>query len=257
MGIPGQVQDTSHLYEENVNVTSAPGHISAYLTGPRDKKGPGIVVIHEAFGLNDHIRDVARRFANLGYHVIAPDLYTRGGAPQAGNMDDVFAKMFGLSDSQSLQDLEACAGFLRQRTTADARVGAIGFCSGGRHTLLFACGSKVLQAAAPCWGGFIYKATPKEETIPTRPVPIAQMARNLSCPIYLAGGGKDLNPAPEELERLAADLKPAGQPVSLKIYPDVGHAFLADYRPSYDETQANVLWGDLVKFFGQHLQGKS
>ena len=120
-------------------------------------------MIQEAFGLVDHICDLARRFANIGYNACAPALYWRRGAPKnPDNMDDVRPVMFGLPDSEAVQDLEAAADYLRALPGATGKIGAIGFCSGGRHTLLFACSSSKVDAAIDCWGGFINRANPDE-----------------------------------------------------------------------------------------------
>jgi len=90
-------------------------------------------------------------------------------------METVFPVMFGLPDNEALQDLNAAADYLNAMSGATGKVGAIGFCSGGRHTLLFACNSNKVNAAIDCWGGFIHRATPDAETTPARPKPPLDM----------------------------------------------------------------------------------
>jgi carboxymethylenebutenolidase len=254
--VPGLVTDPSRIKGGVIALPSGGGQIAAYLATPNQPGSyPGIVVIQEAFGLVDHICDVARRFANIGYNACAPALYWRRGGPT--NPDDintVFPVMFGLPDSEAVQDLEAAAAYLRALPGATGKIGAIGFCSGGRHTLLFACSSNKVDAAVDCWGGFIQRATPDAETTAARPKAPLDMVGQLHCPLFGVFGEEDQNP-PVALE---AELKKrataARKDVTTKVYKGAGHAFLADYRPSYREPAAKELWADATAFFGKHLK---
>jgi len=254
--VPGLVTDPGRIKGGVIALPSGGTNIAAYLATPNQPGSyPGIVVIQEAFGLVDHICDLARRFANVGYNAVAPALYWRRGGPK--NPDDintVFPVMFGLPDSEAVQDLEAAAACLRGLPGATGKVGAIGFCSGGRHTLLFACNSSKVNAAVDCWGGFINRATPDAETTAARPKAPLDMVGQLHCPLFGVFGEEDQNP-PVALE---AELKKRGaaakKDVTTKIYKGAGHAFLADYRPSYREGPANELWADATAFFGKHLK---
>ena len=254
--IPGAVTDASRVRGETIDLKSGGDTIKAYLAQPSQSgRHPGIVVIHEAFGLVEHIRDIARRFANIGYNAIAPDLYSRKGGPSDPNdINTVFPVMFGKSDAEAVQDLEASADHLRGLPGATGKVGAIGFCSGGRHTLLFACNSNKVNAAIDCWGGFIQRATPDAETTPARPKAPLDMVGQLHCPLFGVFGEEDQNP-PVALEgELKKRAQAAGKDVTTKIYKNAGHAFLADYRPSYREGPAHELWRDATEFFGRHLK---
>jgi carboxymethylenebutenolidase len=254
--VPGAVTDPSRIKGGVIALPSGGGTIAAYVARPHAAGSyPGIVVIQEAFGLVDHICDLARRFANIGYNAVAPALYWRRGAPKDPDvMEQVFPVMFGLPDSEALQDLDAAADYLNAMPGATGKVGAIGFCSGGRHTLLFACNSSKVNAAVDCWGGFINRATPDAETTPVRPKAPLDMVGRLYCPLFGVFGEEDQNP-PVALE---AELKKrgqaAGKDVTTKIYRNAGHAFLADYRPSYKEAAAKELWGDATTFFAKHLK---
>jgi carboxymethylenebutenolidase len=254
--IPGAVTDPSRVKSEEIRFNSGADSIPGYLARPAQPGSyPGIVVIHEAFGLVDHIRDIARRFAHIGYNALAPDLYARAGGPKDPNdINTVMPVMFSLPDAQAVRDLEAAAAHLRGLPGATAKIGAIGFCSGGRHTLLFACSSSAVNAAIDCWGGFIHRATPDAETTAARPTPILDLAKNLHCPLFGVFGEEDQNPSvtlePELKQRAAA----SGQSVTTKIYKDAGHAFLADYRPSYREKPAFELWTDITEYFSRHLK---
>src|SRR5246500_5807321 len=113
--IPGRVTALSRVRGENIEFKSGGDTIKGYLAQPSQSgRYPGIVVIHEAFGLVEHIRDIARRFANIGYNALAPDLYARAGGPS--NPDDiatVMPVMFAKPDAEAVQDLEASAAHLR------------------------------------------------------------------------------------------------------------------------------------------------
>jgi carboxymethylenebutenolidase len=254
--IPGAITDPSRIRGEGIEFKSGSDTIRGYLARPSQPgRNPGIVVIHEAFGLVEHIRDIARRFANIGYNALAPDLYSRAGGPS--NPDDiatVMPVMFAKPDAEAVQDLEAAAGHLRGLSGATAKIGAIGFCSGGRQTLLFACSSDEVDAAIDCWGGFIHRATPDAETTPARPTPIITMADKLSCPLFAVFGEEDQNPPVALAEELRSRAQRAGKDVTTKVYKNAGHAFLADYRPSYREQPAFELWTDAVAFFAKQLK---
>jgi len=253
--IPGAVTDPGRVRGDNMEFKSGRDTIKGYLARPsRPGRYPGIIVIHEAFGLVEHIRDIARRFANIGYNALAPDLYTRSGSPDPNNMDSVFPVMFGLPDAQAVRDLEAAADHLRGLSGASGKIGVIGFCSGGRQTLLFACSRTKPDAAVDCWGGFIHRATPDAETTPSRPTPILKLVDRLSCPLFAVFGEEDQNPTVAQSEELKNLALRAGKDVTIKVYENAGHAFLADYRPSYREAPATELWHDAVAFFDKHLK---
>ena len=255
--IPGAVTDPSRVRGENIELKSGGDTITGYLARPSQPgNNPGIVVIHEAFGLVEHIRDIARRFANIGYNALAPDLYARAGGPSDPNdMASVMPVMFGKSDKEAVQDLEAAAAHLRALPGANGKIGAIGFCSGGRQTLLFACSSNKVDAAVDCWGGFIHRATPDTETTPSRPTAILDLVGKLGCPLFGVFGEEDQNPSVAQSEELKKRAQAAGKDVTVKVYKNAGHAFLADYRPSYREGPATELWGDAVAFFNKRLKG--
>jgi carboxymethylenebutenolidase len=254
--IPGAVADPSRVRGEAIEFKSGSDTIKGYLAQPSQSgRYPGIIVIHEAFGLVEHIRDLARRFANIGYNALAPDLYTRKGGPSDPNdINTVFPVMFGKSDAEAVRDLEAAADHLRGLPGATGKVGVIGFCSGGRQTLLFACSSSKADAAVDCWGGFIHRATPDAETTAERPAPILNLVDRLHCPLFAVFGEEDQNPTVAQSEELKSRAQRAGKNVTTKVYKNAGHAFLADYRPSYREEPATELWGDAVAFFDRHLK---
>lgn len=213
----------------------------------------GLIVVHEAMGLNDHIRDVAGRFAALGYDVAAPDLYTRSGPPDAADVASIMHAMLGLPDAQIVADLEATAGLLRRLDGASGRVGCVGFCSGGRQALLLASSSSRVDATIDCWGSFLDRASPDAEVTDERPVKIIDLVENVHGPLLLVGGAEDQNPSPRVLALASERARASGADIELTIYEGAGHAFFADYRPSYREGPAFLLWDAMKEFLARSL----
>ncbi len=255
MPLPGEVTNPAALETREVSFQSDGAAIRAYIARPKAPGTyPAVIVLHEAFGLVEHERDVARRLANAGFIALAPDVYSRVGAPSnAADMTEVRAKMFGLPDAQLVRDFEAAAAFVRAQPGASGKLGAVGFCVGGRWTLLFACSSDKLDAAIDCWGGFVTRATPDAAATPERPTPVIDLAPQLRCPLYVVCGEEDQNPSPADAAELDRRLGQAGKNFAVEVFKNVGHAFFADYRPSYREAAAFDLWPKMVAFFRKHL----
>ncbi len=256
-GVAGAVVDTASLTAEELTFPGSEATpINCYLARPAAPGTlPGMIVIHEAGGLNDHIRDVANRVASLGYVALAVDLYTReGGPPPAGDVDALMKRLFAMSDATVLGDLDGAANLLDAREDVTGRIGCIGFCMGGRYTLLFAVSSDRLDAAVDCWGGFIDKATPQERSLPTRPTPPLELAAQLHCPLLAAVGAEDQNPSPEIGAKLRSAAGASGNEVKVDVYEHAGHAFFADYRPTYRPQAAHRLWAEVVPFLERHLK---
>jgi carboxymethylenebutenolidase len=255
-GVPGALTDPARVHGEEIAFAGAGGtQVNGYLAVPATAGAhPGMVVIHEAGGLGEHIRDVANRLANLGYTALAVDLYTRaGGPPPMDDMQAVMTRLFAMSDAVALGDLEGAADVLRARADATGKVGCIGFCMGGRYTLLFACASDRLDAAVDCWGGFIDRAEPDERATPARPTPPIELASKLHCPLLAAVGAEDQNPSPALGEQLRERAQESGREVQVDVYEGAGHAFFADYRPTYRAVPAAKLWERVVPFLARHL----
>src|SRR5579863_5459668 len=204
MPLAGEVTNLDALETRDVTFQSDGAAIRGYLARPKAPGTyPAVIILHEAFGLVEHERDVARRFANAGFIALAPDVYSRvGPLKNASDMTEVRAKMFGIADAQLVRDFEAAAAFVRTQPGASGKVGCVGFCVGGRWTLLFACSSVKVDAAIDCWGGFITRATPDAETTPERPNPIIDLVEQLHCPLYVVCGEEDQNPSAVDVEEL-------------------------------------------------------
>lgn len=251
---PGTVAEPERLQTRDVSFAGAGGDaIDGYQALPAAAgPHPGLLVLHEAFGLNDHIRDVARRFAAVGFAALAPDLYSREGAPGA-QLEAVMRTMLAMPDERIVGDLDGAAAFLRSQPECSGRVGCIGFCSGGRQALLFACSSEAADAAVDCWGGSITRADANNETTPQRPVPVIDLLGQLSCPLMAVFGAEDANPSPQVAAALRERAAELAVEVEVEVYEDAGHAFFADYRPTYRPEAARRLWTAVVPFLHRHL----
>lgn len=263
-GVPGAVGDPTRIVGEELTYPGAAGaQINGYLARPADASShAGIIVIHEAGGLGDHIRDICNRMANIGYVALGVDLFTReGGPPDTSDTQAMMQRLFSMSDELALGDLEGAADYLRGLDGVTGRIGCIGFCMGGRYALLFACASDKLTAAVDCWGGFIDSATLDERSTEQRPTPPLDLVEeHLQCPLLAAVGAEDHNPSPELADELRerALRSPAartGQEIKVDVYDGAGHAFFADYRPTYRPEPAAKLWREIVPFLQRHLQG--
>ncbi|MGH3632174.1 MAG: dienelactone hydrolase family protein [Sciscionella sp.] len=255
MSVPGQVMDPSAVVDRDVIIDAPAGRITGYLATPRTAgPWPGMVVIHEAFGMVEHIRDVARRLANRGFAALAPDLYSRVEPFDPSDRESAMAAMFALSDADVVADLAQAAAVVRQFAGEDVPVGCIGFCSGGRQTLLAACSSDAFDVAVDCWGGWITRAGPDAERTPNRPTPVLELASQLRCPLFAASGVEDRNPSPEVAEELRRRVAGSPNPADIRVYPEAGHAFFADYRETYREEPAAKLWHDVTAFLDEHLR---
>ncbi len=234
---------------------SFPGHngdvIAGYMARPLGPGSyPGVIVIHEAFGLVEHTKEQVRKFAAHGYVTIAPDLYHREGPSDPEQVLTVIRQMGGVADSRAIGDLEGAATALRSVATYSGKAGCIGHCSGGRHSLLFACNTKSLNAAVNCYGGRVIT----DELTPNQPKAVIDMVADLSCPLLGLFGESDTNPSPEHVARLEEALKKQNKEYEFKSYPpDTGHGFFADYRPSYRQASAVDGWQRIFDFFGRCL----
>jgi len=199
---------------------------------------PGVVVIHEAFGLNDNIRDICGRLAEQGYAALGVDLFD--GRNRAVCMARMFVgAMAGNLDHFGVPTLKAALGRLADHPQVDAgRIGAIGFCLGGSIVLTWACTDNRLKAIAPYYGS---APRPKE-------------AIRRLCPVVGSWPDKDFTTKAAGI--LEAELTAAGVPHDLKVYRGTKHAFFNDRSPKrYDAVAAADSWQRVLAFFAEHVKG--
>jgi carboxymethylenebutenolidase len=226
--------------------------IEAYLARPAgDGPRGGVVVIHHMPGFDRASKEIVRRFAELGYDAICPNLHYRE-APGAAPDDAAAAARAkgGVPDERLLGDVAAAAAYLRSLPSSNGRVGVIGYCSGGRQSLLVACALEV-DAAVDCYGAFVLGSPPPDSPMHARP--LADRLATLRCPLLGLFGNEDSNPPPDEVDELESTLRGLGKDVEFHRYDDAGHGFFAVDRPSYRVAAANDGWERVAQFFGRHL----
>jgi carboxymethylenebutenolidase len=236
----GQVSDKD-LQEAMAEYPSDGVTVHAYVVAPRMKgKRPAIIVVQEWWGLNQHIKDVAKRVAREGYVAIAPDLYSRFGHPVATDEKEAGQLMNRLSMEDGLKDLNATVAYLKTVPEVDAgRIGVTGFCRGGSYTLMLPCVNPAIKAAVPFYG-----------QVPNPDTPL----KNLSCPVLYVYGEDDGWITKADVQRLAQALKKYNKAGEIKTYPGAPHAFFNDTRKDvHRPAEAQDAWARAMAFFRQHL----
>src|SRR5215467_9873162 len=227
--------------------------IEAYLARP-DNEGRrgGVVVIHHMPGYDRATKEIVRRFAELGYDAICPNLFYRE-APGASPDDAAAAARAqgGVPDERLVGDVAAAAAYLRALPTSNGKVGVIGYCSGGRQSVLAACNID-LDAAVDCYGAFVTGTPP--EGMPMRKNLVDQLP-NLRAPWLGLFGAEDKYPSPDQVDELEQILKANDKVYEFHSYDGAGHAFFAVDRPAYRVEAANDGWERIAAFYGTYLKG--
>lgn len=233
-------------------VPSGSVNIPVYEARPsRAGRYPVVIIIHEIFGLHEHQRDLARRFAREGYVAYAPDLFAREGVAQMSDFAKVREVVGKISDRQILQDLAATAEFGSRQPYARAdRVGVTGFCFGGRIAWLFAATYRDLDAAVAWYGRIL--SPQKDDLHPQDPL---DLAAQVVCPVLGLYGEADTGIPVADVRKMEAALKAADKTAEFVIYPGAPHAFFADYRPSYRPEPAKDAWQRALAWFARYLKG--
>ena len=212
---------------------------------------PVVLVVSEIFGVHEHIADVARRFAKLGYLAIAPELFVRQGDAKAPtDIDTLFATIVSkVPDAQVMGDLDAAVAWAAAHGGDTARLGVTGFCWGGRQTWLYAAHNPAVKAGV-AWYGRLTGA--KNELQTAHPV---DRAGALEAPVLGLYGGADTGIALDTVEAMKVALvagSEAAKRSQFVVYPEAKHAFFADYRPSYDKPSAEDGWKRCLDWLRVH-----
>ena len=249
--VEAQVIHTSAdgLVAEAVRIPVADGALPAYMARPQgDGPFPIVLVIEEIFGVHDYIRDVCRRLAHAGFLAVAPELYAR--IADLSKMSDVQQIIHDVilraPDATLLADLDSSASWAAQNHGDPERLAVTGFCRGGRDTWLYAAHNPDLKAAV-AWYGPV--AGP---TSAIQPHTAGEMAPELKCPLLGLYGRQDPSIAMADVQAASARARKAGKTVEIVIYPDAGHGFHADYRPSYNAADAQNGWARMLAWFKQY-----
>ena len=214
--------------------------LRGYLAWPEgDSTFPGVVIIHEAFGLNDNMREITRRFADAGYAAFAVDLFA--GRSRAVCMARFIGGMLrGAPERFGVGDLKAALSVLAEQPSVEEdRIGAIGFCMGGGLAVAWACTDDRLGAIAPFYG--------------VNPRPLTAVSR--SCPVVGSYPEKDFTA--RSGRKLDTELQRLGIPRDIKVYEGTRHSFFNDTGRTYDPAAAEDAWLRTLAFFEEHLTGRT
>lgn len=225
--------------------------ISAFLCRPKeDVPYPAILLIHEIFGLNNHMKDVASRLAQLGYAVLVVDLWSREGYSNKDMDLQAMRKIVeGIPDQRILQDLKAGIKNLKGWNFVNKdRIGVIGFCMGGLYTILLAGQNKDLKAAVAFYGRIVYK-----ETSEKKPISPIEVVKGISCPLLGLYGEADTAIPLQDVDLLKKTLEKYKKTYEISTYPGAGHAFFNDTRESYRPEAAKDAWERTVRFFLKNI----
>ena len=245
----------SSLTAQTIMIT---GHgadgIEAYQARPltTDKRA-GVVLIHHLPGYDRATKEMTRRFADLGYDAVCPNLFWRE-APGA-DPDDASATVRargGVPDERLVGDVAGAAAYLQKLPESNGKVGVIGHCSGGRQSVLAAC-STPLDAAVDCYGAFVTGTPPADLSLEV--TSLEDQLPNLRCPLLGLFGLEDSHPSPEQVADLERILKENGKDFEQHSYEDTGHGFFAVDRPAYRVASANDGWERIAAFYATHLGG--
>lgn len=214
------------------------GKTGAFLVAPKVQgKYPGVILIHEIWGLVDHIKDVGTRLARQGYVALAVDLFE---GKTLTKLEDGRKLRQQLTEEKVLADLNGGHAYLKNLENVNPnRIGCIGFCMGGGLSLLFACHNQEIAAAVVFYG--------------RNPSPI-DLVKNLSCPILCNYAGADLSITEEDIDLLKDTLTKYGKSFDIKTYPDAPHGFFNDTREAYRPDAAKDAWERVLRFYDKYLK---
>jgi carboxymethylenebutenolidase len=248
VGATTQTTDSTGLRSGPVTIPVEDGEIPAYYAQPASGDNfPIILVIQEIFGVHEHLQDVVRRLAKLGYLAIAPELFARqGDVSKLSSVEEIRAIVAKVPDAQVLSDLDGTLDWAVKSSKGNIdRVGITGFCWGGRITWLYSAYNPKVKAGVAWYGRLEGAST---TLTPKHPIDIAP---TLSVPVLGLYGGKDTGIPLESVEKVRAILKSGQSKSEIVLYPEAPHAFFADYRPSFRETEAHDAWDRLQAWFKQ------
>jgi len=240
------------IEEAMVDVPVKGGAFRAYRAIPKGAGSqPGVVVIHEFYGLNDHIKDVTHRLAREGYVALGVDLFSRSEAsPDPSDTQALYRRMLKLSDEEAVEDLVAAEHYLHALPQVGVRrVGAIGFCMGGLCAYLLGCRDEMVRAVVDFYGTIRYPST-----TPAKPISPIALAPKLNCALLGIFGAADGVVPVEDVHAFEERLKAEGKEFEIHVYSGCGHAFFNDTREHYQADAAKDAWDRVIRFFAKHLR---
>jgi carboxymethylenebutenolidase len=244
--------DSNGLTVGEVRIPAAGGDMPGYRAKPASGSGfPVVLVVQEIFGVHEHIKDICRRFAKLGYLAVAPELYARqGDVSRMTDIQQVIREVVArVPDAQVMGDLDASAQWAGTDGGNVQRLSITGFCWGGRIVWMYSAHNPNVKAGVAWYGPLVRPAT---ELAPRNPIDIAAQ---LHAPVLGLYGAADPGIPNDTVERMRAALRAANKPSEIVLYPDTPHGFHADYRASFRAEQARDGWTRLQAWFRQHGAG--
>jgi carboxymethylenebutenolidase len=242
--------DANGLDAGEVKIPTEDGTMPAYRAMPASGGPfPVVLVVEEIFGVHEHIKDLCRRFAKLGYFAVAPELFARqGDVSKIEKIPDIISKVVSkVPDKQVLSDLDSTVAWAKKTGKGDtSRLGITGFCWGGRIVWLYSAHNPNLKAGVAWYGRLVGAPDPLR---PKNPI---DLVSSLHAPVLGLYGGADQGIPVSTVEQMRKALKDAGKPGEIIVYPDTPHAFNADYRPSYRKEPAEDGWKRLLEWFKKH-----
>jgi carboxymethylenebutenolidase len=241
--------DRKGIIAGEVKIPVSSGTIPAYRAQPAiGSNFPVILVIQEIFGVHAYIQDVCRRFAKLGYLAIAPEMfYRQGDVSKLTDIAQIRSIVSKVPDDQVLSDLDATVAWAAKFAKGNIqKLGITGFCWGGRITWLYSAHNYNVKAGVAWYGRLVGESTP---LTPKHPIDIAT---NLQSPVLGLYGGKDTGIPLDTVEQMRDGLKGCSDNSEIVVYPEAPHAFHADYRPSYRQTEAEDGWKLLQAWFKKY-----
>ena len=241
--------DSTGLTAGEVTIMVGDFKMAAYRAAPAGKTNlPVVLVISEIFGVHEHIADVARRFAKLGYLAIAPEMFLRQGDAQSyAEISKLIAEVISkVPDAQVMGDLDATVAWAQANGGDTSKLGITGFCWGGRITWMYAAHNPKVKAGVAWYGRLV--GAPNALS-PTNPVDVVG---KLSGPVLGLYGGADSGIPQESIDKMKAALatgNDAAKRAEFVVYPDTPHAFHADYRASYRKEAADDGWKRATAWF--------
>ncbi len=250
--IPGiaLAQEKSEVISENVRFPGKGGMVGGYLSRPAGKGPfPGVIVIHENRGVTDYIQDVTKNLAKEGYVGLSVNLVSRSLGPDyPGGSDEAMKALGQLSDADAMADLDAGMEYLQKQPVVFTNsIGCMGFCMGGRFSLLFAGHRKDLKAAVVFYGRTINKITPLQ---PQSPI---DLAPEMTAPLLGNYGAADAGIPVDDVRKLEEALKKNNKTFDIKIYPEAKHAFHRE-GPNYHAEAAKDAWKRSVNWLAKYLK---
>ncbi|MBV8774423.1 MAG: dienelactone hydrolase family protein [Deltaproteobacteria bacterium] len=225
-----------------VNFAGKACTLRAYVAEPSHggHQHPAIIVVQEWWGLDEHIKDVARRLAPEHYFAVAPDLYSRQGNKVTHDPNVAGQLMSGLKQSDGIDDLLSTVDWLKAQAGVRAsHIGVIGFCMGGSYAMALPCVSPDINAAAPFYGE----------------IPPDDKLQSLTCPVFYAYGENDGWIQRKDVDRLANALRKFNKPGEVKVYAGCSHGFFNDTRADvYSANDARDAWQRSLKLFEEKLK---